>query len=134
MNEDELNEAVAAQVFGYSEPITVYQWQDRKQKKHPFRRFLKCANEHGWDNQKDYNSRATEDGAKILSCYRIAPYSTSIYDAWKVVDAISKELCDFSLEKSGGNWTASWTGFHATDTTPQRAICLAALEYCKAKV
>lgn len=61
-------------------------------------------------------------------------YSTEIMDAWNIVRKISEELCDFSLEKSGGNWTASWPGFTATDTTPERAICLAALEYCKAKV
>lgn len=61
-------------------------------------------------------------------------YSTEIFEAWEVVSKVCEELCDFSLEKSGGNWTATWPGFSATDATPERAICLAALEYCKAKV
>lgn len=63
----------------------------------------------------------------------VANYSTDISDAWEIVKKVSEELCDFSLEKSGGNWTASWPGFSVTDTTPERSICLAALEFCKAK-
>jgi len=74
---------------------------------------------------------AGEGKGEELGC--IPPFSGCIEAAWKLVEKLSEDLCDFSLEKSGFNWTASWPGFHATSNSPCRAICLAAMEFYNAK-
>lgn len=51
-------------------------------------------------------------------------------DVFMVVDAMEKFSCDFSLEKSGGNWTASFGGVSRTGTDRRRVICEAAMEAC----
>ncbi len=51
---------------------------------------------------------------------------TSDADALALVDALNPT--DFSLEKSGGNWTADFGIGHATSTGRCRAIVLAALK------
>lgn len=93
----------------------------------------------GWPLAKD-----VKDGCIVGNCSlrprpvhnadEPTPFSTDIHHAFRVVERISRELCDFSLEKSGLKWTASWPGFVGTARTPEHAICLAALEFCKAKV
>lgn len=56
-------------------------------------------------------------------------------DAFMLVDALERVSCDFILEKSGLNWTATFGGCHgASGCGRRRAIVFAALLAVNARV
>jgi hypothetical protein len=56
-------------------------------------------------------------------------YSTDICAAWEVVEKMVEKVCDMSLERAGLNWHATFAAVTATASTPEMAICLAALKF-----
>lgn len=71
-----------------------------------------CAvNIMGWDRVKGYWNPLKHDS-----------------DAFMLVDRIAELYCDFSLERSGTNWTADFSSIgYASNTSRCRAIVLAAI-------
>lgn len=74
-----------------------------------------------------------ETRRSLDSTYNLPHYSDSIQDAWTLIAHFDEQTTDFSIEKSGLNWTASNTMCSATALSPQLAICIWALEMAKLK-
>jgi hypothetical protein len=60
-----------------------------------------------------------------------ALYSRDMGAAWIVVEILLQHWCDFSLEASGANWTATCAVATATAESPALAVCLCGLEAFK---
>jgi hypothetical protein len=62
-----------------------------------------------------------------------ALYSREMGPAWLVVEKLLQHWCDFNLEASGANWTATCPVATATAESPALAVCLCGLEAFKAR-
>lgn len=84
-----------------------------------------------WDScmtpgRKRFEKLTPEEAAGIEFYEKPPRYSKKIKQAWEVVEKLS-DRAEFSLTKTGKQWTARFGRRSAVAKTAEKAICLAAL-------